>query len=178
MMETILANITKSPSLMSIICMIALALFYERKAIIAWLRKRQESQEEREDRFWEEEVGDTTYARSMVERTLATMEAQQEAYQNLLTSEKTERKAKNGLILDQTRATQEMTTAAVEVMKDFADVARLQSNHMGDIASVLENVKEILSGVGFVLARLYFKDEGMTFSDLIVTMKTQEEEHG
>lgn len=89
----------------------------------------------------------------LVERTLRQTEIERE-----------ERRAASARLIEYSHTSQQTAAQAVEVMKDFADIARAMVDR--------QVPRETLEAIGFVLTAIYFGErKGKTFSDLIIEMR-------
>jgi len=74
------------------------------------------------------------------------------------------------LIVDMARNTENVATQSIAVMRDYGDLARALVDRLDAMDKTDQRINETLSGVGFVLARLYFRDDRQTFDDLVKEM--------
>lgn len=75
----------------------------------------------------------------------------------ILQSEQVERRALTRTAIEQARTAEHLASQAVEVMKDFADIARLQTDRLDklttEIMPVLREVKGVMDALWFILVR-------------------------
>jgi len=105
------------------------------------------------------------YSRELIERSLQQVETERE-----------ERRAANSLVLEQAGTTKVLAAQAIEVMQDFADVARMSANGQGkhamELQATLGELNTTMGGIGFLLAQLGFvKRQGISFEKLVEALK-------
>jgi len=142
----------------------------ERKRIFALITRRSaltESERRAEATFDEQAreklLENSQYSRSLVERFL-----------ELYDTERAERRSTAQQLTEQFAATREVTNQAIETMQDYAGIARLtvdrQDHRDAELCEILRETNRTFGAVGYVLAKLYFRDD-RGFQDLIAEIE-------
>lgn len=142
----------------------------KRDALLGLFARRVEVAEKRE-----QTQGTERWA--LIEQLISTHERQLGDMQRLYERAMDARQLADERLIDCAGSQQQAAMQSIEIMKEFADIARLmvtrQDEHDERMMAVLEGNNEIQNAVGFVLAKLYFGQTGnRTFRDLVAEMET------
>lgn len=135
------------------IAFVLYVVWTERKAILGFLGRRQELAERgvRTEQDFEAQARDRLlqngdYSKTLVDRIM-----------QMLETERAERRAISGQIVDHATAAQAVAAQAVSVMQDFADISRRQCDRLDNlterIVTVLEKQERMQTATWFVLAK-------------------------
>jgi|GEM_PF-3855934 len=160
------------------LALVAMVVWSQRDKLVALFARRATvgiARDESDLRFDEEArkkvLQNGEYSRSLVEKFL-----------EQLRTEQMERRSANKAVLEQARTTEHLATQAVSVMQDFADIARVQADRqdalLRDVTAALQATERTVAAVGFVLARVYFRDTDKTFDDLVEELDENRSDQG
>jgi hypothetical protein len=163
-----ITTLLKNPSIWTIISVLVFILYAERKSLLAMVSRRAAEKVK-------QTLSNGEYSKGLVETLVQTLKDQREDFERLVEIERAERRSLSMQVQVQISETQRMATTTIEIMKDFVDIARMSVDKQDQLTSkvteIMEGVCQILNGIGFVLAQLYFRDRGKTFDDLVGEME-------
>jgi hypothetical protein len=169
-----LTQLLSNPGPWTIIAVVLLVLYLERKALVGLFRRRQalaveatQAEMSFEQRAREKLLTNGDYSKELTAKLMAMYQAERE-----------ERRTLGQQLLATSQAAERLSSEAIGVMKQFAEIARMQSDRQdqrdGEFCNLLREMQRVLDAVGFVLARLYFRNQSGSFQDLVVEIEGQE----
>jgi len=119
--------------------------------------KAKESEDRFENALREKALQNGDYSKELVRKLFAKAE-----------DETAERRTKDKMLYDQTRSTEVLASKAIEVMQDFASVARSQADRNAlqwkEVSSAISKLNSTMEGIGFLLAQdSIMKKQGLNF---------------
>jgi len=170
------AELLRNPSAWTLIALLAYAIYKERGRIFGLFERRADASRERDK-------ADLHFDELARQKVLRDGDYSHELMQFFLQIFETERMERRSVIreaMDQTGTTRHLADEAITVMKDFADIARRMVDHQDRRDVELLKIEETLRAVGFVLAKLYFRQQGQQrgYSDLVVEMEADDVQGG
>lgn len=139
----------------TLILFVAWAIYQERGRILTFVGRRQKMAEDdaRADRNFDQAtrerlLSNGEYSRELVDRILA-----------MYDTERRERVVLSKQLLSAATATERITVEAIETMKSFVDIARIQADRQNardaELIEVLNEAKKVMAATWFVLVRLH-----------------------
>lgn len=160
-----------NPGWWTLLAFLLYVAWNKRDAIFGLFVRRVEVAEQREEKQENERW-------TLTEKLITTHEKQIMAMQRLYEQEWNARRGSDERAIESAKLQQQAAMQSLEIMQDFADIARLmvtrQDAHDERLLAVMESSVETNTAVGFVLTQLYFADKGRTFRDLVVEMKREQ----
>ncbi len=145
------SDLLRNPSLWTIIGLVLYVLYKESPRLAAIFQKRADlsvARDEADIHFDAQArrklLENEDYSRELVARILAMLE-----------TERHERRAAIGDVVEQARTGQALALQAVAVMQEFVEIARTMVRQQDE---QVQHIERTLDSVGFVLARLYFAE--------------------
>lgn len=141
-METIIGELLQEKSLYALAVILLWVAYRERESIFALFRKRQELQEKRTDAELTSEKEESEYSKTLVDRILT-----------MLDSEQHERRALSRQIIEQSIAQSTEQAQYLSLMKGFAEIARMQSDRLGEGTAINKRLAQVLEAQWFLFVK-------------------------
>lgn len=120
-----------------------------------------ESEGKFEDELRQRALQNGEYSRSLVDRLFIRAEA-----------ETVERRAANAMLFEQTKTTEVLASKSVEVMQDFANIARINAGHWEEVSGTLSRLNSTMEGIAFLLAQITIEErQGLDYQSTLEALK-------
>lgn len=176
------------PSFWTIVAFVLFVVWTERKALLSFFFRRAQIREQQHAAEFDLDqeakrklVQADEYSKTLVGRLVEALERQQAVYQEMLNTERVERRTATDVLIEQVRTTERVTSHSVEIAQEFADIARRMVDRMDAVVRVAQTMEEsaadmarLLELLGWPLVRLNMslkQSDGATPEQVLETVK-------
>jgi hypothetical protein len=184
------AALLDKPSFWTIIAVVLVIVWSERKAIVSFLFRRAQLREQQHAAEFDLEqeakrklVQNSEYSKSLVERLIEALERQQTVYQEMLNTERIERRGATGVMVEQSITTERVAAHSVEMAQEFADIARGAVNRMDAMVQAAQSMERLVESqghlielVGWLLVQLSLAgaQDGVTLEQVVAIIRQKD----